>query len=276
MMKYASSQMSKMLYYFTTKCVQKILHIWSEIGLTPPKKIKNERKIIMAINEIQTNINQTSTYGIMQTTVKTNEVSKTGTTEEQIVSKKIDTFTMSNSSEDISGIYSPETVSVNSTNSTNGTAYSISYKSEYCYSQTGSNNYGYSNAKSSCATFALATALSIRNDEKITPDQIETNSSTDGHGTKWASHGAKKYDCSKESDVYTAIDKQLAAGKPVLVHATGKSSSGSSSEHWATVVGKKSDGTYRIIDPWDGTEKDLSQMQIYKNSGKLVGYATLS
>lgn len=230
----------------------------------------------MAINEIQTNVNQASAYPVMQSGAKTINTNGADTAKEQIVSNNTDTFTMSNSSEEVTGIYSPDTASVNGTNSTNAKSYSISYKSEYCYSQTGTNKYGYTNATSSCATFALATALSIRKDEKITPDQIKTNSSTDGHGTQWTSHGATKYDCSKESDVYTAIDKQLAAGKPVLVHATGKSSSGSSSEHWATVVGKKSDGTYRIIDPWDGTEKDLSQMQIYKNSGKLVGYATLS
>ena len=231
----------------------------------------------MAINEIQTNVNQSTAYPVMQSEIKATDTTAVDAATEQDVSKNnTDTFTLSNGAEETTGIYSPNAVSINSTNAANGTAYSISYKPEYCYSQTGSNNYGYTNATSSCATFALATALSIRKGEQITPDQIETNSSTNGQGTKWASHGATKYDCTSEADVYSAIDKQLAAGKPVLVHATGLNSKNQSSEHWATVVGKKSDGTYRIIDPWDGTEKDLSQMQIYKNSGKLVGYVTLS
>lgn len=59
----------------------------------------------------------------------------------------------------------------------------------YRYSQT-ENSYGYSNATSSCATYALATAISIRDGKQITPKDIDTNSSTDGHGTKWSSHGA--------------------------------------------------------------------------------------
>lgn len=149
----------------------------------------------------------------------------------------------------------------------------LSYKSSYCYSQTG-NSYGYSNATSSCATYALATAISIRDNTQITPDEISTKSSTNGHGTVWGDHGAYKVDCS-ESEAFLAIDAQLSLGNPVLIHTDGYSSSGKASEHWATVIGKKN-GEYIIIDPWDGKEHTLDEMQIYKNNGSVTGYAVIS
>ncbi len=229
----------------------------------------------MAINEIQTNADQASAYPVVQNEVKTTDTNVVDTATGQAVSNNTE-FTLSNSTEETTGIYSPNAASVNGTNATNGTSYSIPYKSEYCYSQTGSNNYGYTNATSSCAAFALATAKSIYENKKITPDQIKTKSSTNGYISSWADNGATKYNCSNESDAYKGIDHQLAAGKPVLVHATGLNSKNQSSEHWATVVGKDSNGKYTIIDPWDGKEHPLSEMQIYKNSGKLVGYVTLS
>ncbi len=149
----------------------------------------------------------------------------------------------------------------------------ISYKEEYCYSQTGY-DYGYTNALSSCATYALATALSIKNDTAITPDQISTNSKTDGHGTRWGNHGAYSISAS-ESETLLAVDAQLQLGNPVLIHATGSDSKGNPSEHWATVIGKK-DGNYTIIDPYYGSVCSLDEMQIYKNNGKLTGYVILS
>lgn len=149
----------------------------------------------------------------------------------------------------------------------------LTCKSEYRYSQTG-NDYGYNNAKSSCATYALATAISMRDGKIITPKDIVTNSSTDGHGTSWSSHGAYKVDCD-EQQAFLAIDAQLSLGNPVLIHTDGKSSSGNPSEHWATVIGKQN-GEYTIIDPWDGKEHPLSEMQIYKNGGSVIGYAVVS
>lgn len=144
----------------------------------------------------------------------------------------------------------------------------------YYYSQTGSDDYGYDNPKSSCATYALATALSIKNNTMIKPNEIVTNSSSDGHGTNWSKHGAYAYSASEE-ETLLAIDAQLCLGNPVLIHATGKNSAGEDSEHWATVVGKDN-GTYKIIDPYYGDYRDLDDMQIYKNSGQIVGYAIIS
>lgn len=150
----------------------------------------------------------------------------------------------------------------------------LSYKSSYRYSQTGSNSYGYSNPRQSCATFALATALSIYNNRSITPDKIQTNSSSNGTGTNWNAHGAFPVTAS-EADTLLAVDAQLQLGNPVLIHAVGKDSSGNDSEHWATVIGKQN-GEYTIIDPWNGKECSLDEMQIYKNQGRLTGYVILS
>lgn len=146
--------------------------------------------------------------------------------------------------------------------------------SSWKYSQTGTNNYGYDNAGGSCATFALATALSIREGYKITPDKITTNSSSDGQGTVFSNHGAYTFRCT-EDEARLGIDAQLALGHPALIHTSGKDKNNKPSEHWATVIGKEN-GNYRIIDPWDGTERDLSQMEIYKKGGSIIGYGIVS
>ncbi len=149
----------------------------------------------------------------------------------------------------------------------------LSYNSTYRYSQTG-NSYGYTNARSSCLTYAFATALSIKNGRKITPDQIRTNSSTDGHSPNISEWGAYTVNTSG-SETLNGIDAQLQLGNPVLIHAYGKDSSGNDSEHWATVIGKQN-GEYTIIDPWDGQEHSLSDMQIYKNNGTIADYIILT
>ncbi len=148
----------------------------------------------------------------------------------------------------------------------------ISCKAEYRYSQTG-NSYGYTNATTSCATYALATAVSIREGKAITPKDIVTESSTSGHGTSWSSHDAYKVENCSEQNVLLAVDAQLSLGNPVLIHATDSYGSG----HWATVIGKDSNGEYTIIDPYYGEECKLSEMQIYKNQGgKLDQYVVVS
>lgn len=60
------------------------------------------------------------------------------------------------------------------------------FSESYVYDQTDEDkNYGYKNHNNSCATFALATALSIKNNKKITPDQISTRVRT-GTEQGWA------------------------------------------------------------------------------------------
>ncbi len=73
----------------------------------------------MAINGIQTDVNQAAAYPVMQNEVKTTDTNVVDTATEQAVSKNnTDTFTLSNGTEEATGIYSPNTTSVNSTNAT--------------------------------------------------------------------------------------------------------------------------------------------------------------
>lgn len=168
----------------------------------------------------------------------------------------------------------------------------LSVNSSYCYSQNGY-SYGNPNPLESCDTFAFATALSIKNNKSITPADIKIGSggfvmdhwvNADDPILKWKydSDGNGSYDgtayriyCSSGSETLKGIDAQLQLGNPVLIHATGRDSSGKSSEHWATVIGKES-GRYKIIDPWDGSECWLEDMEIYKNGGSIQDYVILS
>ncbi|MCD7731720.1 MAG: HpaII family restriction endonuclease [Oscillospiraceae bacterium] len=149
----------------------------------------------------------------------------------------------------------------------------LSYNSIYRYSQK-DNGCSFENAESSCAIYALATAISIRDKSLVTPDRILLDSSIGGQSIIWNVHGAYKVDCS-EPETFLAIDAQLLLGNPVLIHANGYSSSGEIREHWATVIGKQN-GRYTIIDPWDGKEHNLDEMQIYKNNGNVIGYVIVS
>ncbi len=94
--------------------------LYNEIWLNSNEQIyKNEREIIMAINEIQTNVNQSTAYPVMQSEIKATDTTAVDTATEQDVSKNnTDTFTLSNGTEEATGIYSPDTASINSTNAT--------------------------------------------------------------------------------------------------------------------------------------------------------------
>lgn len=144
------------------------------------------------------------------------------------------------------------------------------FSESYVYDQTDEDkNYGYKNHNNSCATFALATALSIKNNKKITPDQISTSSSTDGHGTRWGAHGAYFISETSESKVLLGVDAQLQLGNPVLIHTVD-----GNKEHWATVIGKEN-GVYYVVDPCGGTTVPLQKMTYYKE-GSLKDYVILS
>ena len=53
------------------------------------------------------------------------------------------------------------------------------------------------------------------------------------------------------------------------------SANGYSAEHRATIIGKEN-GKYQIIDPRDGTKRNLDQMKIYKNNGSVLDYVILT
>lgn len=43
-----------------------------------------------------------------------------------------------------------------------------------------------------------------------------------------------------------------------------------------TVTGRNANGSYTIIDPWDGTTRDLTEMEHYTNENDIAGYAIIS
>lgn len=165
----------------------------------------------------------------------------------------------------------------------------LSYDPAYRYSQTGY-DYGNPEPKSSCCTFAFATALSIKYKTKITPDKIETVKDKDGtiHGYVdddtitteiWkAKVGNKTYEAykifgSSGDETLKGIDAQLQLGNPVIIHTKGDSAKDPGNfnqQHWATVIGKQN-GRYKIIDPWNGTERWLEEMEIYSDNGYGLG-----
>ena len=175
-------------------------------------------------------------------------------------------------------------------NTIHGNHTKLNYNQNYCYSQTGA-SYGNPNPRESCCTFAFATALSIKYGKSITPDKIVTGSggfvknhwdSADDRVMEWrwndGSEVKTAYRISESSGnaTLTGIDAQLQLGNPVLIHTSGRSAqTGEESEHWATVIGKEN-GRYKIIDPWDGTERYLEDMEIYKNGGSILDYTILS
>ncbi len=167
----------------------------------------------------------------------------------------------------------------------------LSYKKEYCYSQQGY-SYGNPDPKNSCDTFAFATALSIKYGKSITPDKIVIGTKGGYVMDHWDSDSdtvlewnyndngkiktAYRISASRGNDTLVGIDTQLQLGNPVLIHTSGKSvQTGQESEHWATVIGKEN-GRYRIIDPWDGSERWLEDMEIYKNGGSILDYTILT
>lgn len=75
----------------------------------------------MAINEIQTNVNNSTAYSINQNNgVTSNATATTEIKSEETVSKNTDTFTFTGT-EETAGIYSPNETSVNGTNANNPT-----------------------------------------------------------------------------------------------------------------------------------------------------------
>lgn len=159
-------------------------------------------------------------------------------------------------------------------NTIKGDHANLSYKSEYCYNQNRDNYTG--NPKKSCAAYAFATALSIKYGQKITPDDVKANANGEIDEPKY------EYDSSilvwkagdkvgyriggEESDILFAIDAQLQLGNPALIHVVDKTTK---DQHWATVIGKEN-GEYTIIDPWNGKQRPLSQMEIYCNGNSYI------
>lgn len=143
----------------------------------------------------------------------------------------------------------------------------ITCPTTYRYSQT-ANSYGFSEPTKRCAAYALATAKSIINKQKITPDMLTTD---DGYIGSWLANDAfRLYTTAANS--YLAICAQLSMGKPALIYVKNTTTN---REHWATVVARVN-GVYWVIDPWDGKRMEIANMQVFKDGGATVsGYAII-
>lgn len=165
----------------------------------------------------------------------------------------------------------------------------LSYKKDYCYVQNVSGPiYGLSTPKSACGAFAFATALSIKNGRRITPEDVKTNgvnriveSSLGDEVLLWQTKsGEKGYRITDSEGERTleGIDAQLQLGNPAVLHLKRE---GSSEQHWVTVIGKQN-GEYTVIDPYDGAAKSLSSLRIMrkdeegKDKGIISDYAIVS
>ena len=94
----------------------------------------------MEINEIRTNLNQTTAHSLIHGAIKSEERLTTNKTAEQAASINIDTFTLSNDSNELLEIYSPQTVSAKSTRASSnisGTTSIISNKKRTFAKQAG-------------------------------------------------------------------------------------------------------------------------------------------
>lgn len=84
----------------------------------------------------------------------------------------------------------------------------------------------------------------------------------------------KKDDTYNHSTIVTGFQQNISgSGNSFTPKVTSRS--GTASEHWATVIGKQN-GEYTIIDPWDGTTRDLTEMEHYTNENDIAGYAIIS
>lgn len=107
----------------------------------------------------------------------------------------------------------------------------LSYKAEYRYNQNVSGSaYGLTSPQSACAAFAFATALSVKENRKITPDKVKTDGVNEikqdvlGNGYyKWNSDEGSAYRITaSEEDCLLAVDAQLQLGNPAVIHIIGK------------------------------------------------------
>jgi LysM repeat protein len=120
----------------------------------------------------------------------------------------------------------------------------------------GSNTIG----SAGCAISACAMAVSKLSGKTITPEEmdryLDKNGGYVGDNVAWgktaeAANSNPPITASRHRDYsVSSIDKQLAAGRPVVIGVDYKNGKGT--DHWMTVTGKNADGTYNVNDPAGG------------------------
>lgn len=129
-----------------------------------------------------------------------------------------------------------------------------------------------------CAMTATAMAIGAISGKEITPKELDAHLDQQkggyvGDAVNWnAAAQARGLQASKAGFSLGAIDDQLKAGRPVVVgvsYKPGSEGGANGTDHWITVVEKKSEGgvtSYKAHDPGTGKETWLRA-----SDGSLVG-----
>ncbi len=108
--------------------------------------------------------------------------------------------------------------------------------------------------KKACASYALAYCNAILTGRAVSPHTYWTSSTN--VDCVWSKGGYTTHAYASEQEVLQAAYGQLAAGKPCILHVTGKTGS----QHWVTVTGYKNvvkmsalkASNFIALDPWNG------------------------
>ncbi len=118
-------------------------------------------------------------------------------------------------------------------------------------------------SRAGCAISACAMAVSKMSGETVTPGEmdkyLDKRNGYDGDNVKFGEVGGAAgvkppvASTRRESLPVSAIDKELAAGRPVVIGVDyHKGGNKNGTDHWMCVTGKNADGTYNVNDPAGG------------------------
>ncbi len=108
--------------------------------------------------------------------------------------------------------------------------------------------------KKACASYALAYCNAILTGTAVSPHTYWSSSSN--VDCVWSKGGYTTHAYASEQDVLQAAYGQLTAGKPCILHVTGKTGN----QHWVTLIGYKNVvkasvlkvSNFIALDPWNG------------------------
>ena len=137
---------------------------------------------------------------------------------------------------------------------------------------TGHQSMGNDLEKKACASYALAYCNAILTGVAVNPHTYWSSSTN--VDCVWSRGGYTTSAYGSEQEVLQAAYSQLLAGRPCILHVTGKTGS----QHWVTLVGYKNviAGTaltaanFIAIDPWNGETITVSDSYQVRNTYRLA------
>ena len=140
---------------------------------------------------------------------------------------------------------------------------------------TGKNNNNIASA--GCAISACAMAVSKMSGKTITPSEmdryLDKNGGYSGDAVVFGKTGniagtnPPVVSTRRTNLGMSEIDKELAAGRPVVIGVDYKNGKGT--DHWMTITGKNADGTYNVNDPAGGADKKGRMIRMEVRNGVL-------